>query len=40
MKTQAFIAIFDLNLVAEIGTYGPSDMEPEVHQSTTAPKLK
>ena len=31
MKTQAFIELFDLNLITEIGSYGPEDVEPEVH---------
>lgn len=31
MKTQAFIELFDLKLTTRIGTYGPGDVEPEVH---------
>jgi hypothetical protein len=31
MKAQASIELFDLELVTEIGTYGPSDIKPEVH---------
>ena len=31
MKTQAFIELFDLKLTTEIGTYGPSDIEPDIH---------
>lgn len=31
MKTNAFVELFDLELVTEIGTYGPSDIEPDVH---------
>ena len=31
MKTQAFVELFDLNLITEIGTYGPGDVKPEMH---------
>ena len=31
MKTQAFVELFDLNLITEIGTYGPNDVKPEMH---------
>ncbi len=31
MKTQVFVELFDLKLLAEIGTYGPGDIEPDVH---------
>ncbi len=31
MKTQAFIELLDLKLITEIGSYGPEDIEPEVH---------
>jgi dihydroneopterin aldolase len=31
MKKQAFIELFDLELNTEIGTYGPSDVQPDVH---------
>lgn len=30
MKTQAFIELFDLKQTTEIGTYGPSDIEPDI----------
>lgn len=32
MKAQASIELFDLELVTEIGTYGPFDIKPEIHQ--------
>lgn len=31
MKTQASIELFDLELITEIGTFGPGDIEPDVH---------
>jgi dihydroneopterin aldolase len=31
MKTNAFVELFDLELVTEIGTYGSSDIQPNVH---------
>ena len=31
MKTNAFVELFDLELVTEIGTYGSSDIQPDVH---------
>lgn len=31
MKTQASIELFDLELITEIGTYGPCDIRPDIH---------
>lgn len=31
MKSQAFVELLDLELSTQIGTYGPNDVEPEVH---------
>jgi len=31
MKTNAFIELFDLQLPTEIGTYSPSDIQPDVN---------
>jgi dihydroneopterin aldolase len=31
MKTNAFVELFDLELVTKIGTYGPGDIQPDVH---------
>ncbi|MBC7684321.1 MAG: dihydroneopterin aldolase [Bdellovibrionales bacterium] len=31
MKTQASIELFDLELITEIGTYGPGDIKPDAH---------
>jgi hypothetical protein len=31
MKTNAFVELFDLELVTEIGTYGSRDIPPHAH---------
>ena len=31
MKTHALIELFDIELITEIGTYGPGDIKPDTH---------